>query len=287
MLTVAYDGTAYAGWQVQPGVLTVQECVESAVRQVTGESRRVLCAGRTDSGVHALGQVAAFRTDSRIPAPQFQAALQSALPRSRDIVILHSRDVHPDFHATFSAIRKTYRYLLFDGDVLPPFLQRFVSVSRSRLDVHAMQEAARELIGTHDFRCFESHFPNKATSVRTIENAVVRRTSVWQPWSDRLLAESRPDQEPEDVPGGDPAGARPVIVFEFTADGFLYNMVRAIVGTLREIGTSRHPPEHIRTVLASQDRAAAGPTAAPTGLFLVRVEYPADLMTPPVTDSGC
>jgi tRNA pseudouridine38-40 synthase len=275
MLVLAYDGTAYAGWQIQPNGLTVQECLESAIQRITGESVRVLCAGRTDAGVHAAGQVASFRTQSSIPAPQFRAALQSALPHERDIVVLESREVSPDFHATFSAIRKTYRYLLFDGSVCPPFLRRYVATSRVRLDAVAMHTAAQHLIGTHDFRCFESHYPNKATSVRTVERAAVTRTDVWWPWRETT-------QLSRDVPAvaeGQAEATGPCLSFEVTADGFLYNMVRAIVGTLQEIGGGKQPPDHLRKVIRSLDRKHAGMTAAACGLHLIHVEYPPALLT--------
>lgn len=273
MLVLSYDGTGYAGWQVQPRTRTVQECVESAVRKVTGESVRVLCAGRTDSGVHALGQVVSFRTHSRIPSEQFRPAVQSALPRERDIIVLTSREVHAEFHATYSAVRKTYRYLLFDGPILPPFLQRYVAYSRVSLDVPAMQEAASHLIGRHDFRCFETHYPNKATSIRTVECATIRRIANWSPWSDGTFC-PQGAQSPS-------ASDAPVVEFEFTADGFLYNMVRAIVGTLCEVGEGKRQPAFVCDVVNSLDRNSAGATAPPHGLYLVRVDYPPDLLTPP------
>jgi len=275
MLKVAYDGTNYVGWQVQPNGRSVQECIESAIRKVTGEDIRVLCAGRTDSGVHALGQVASFRTRSTISAPQFRSAIQSGLPRERDIVIVESREVAAEFHATFSAVRKTYRYLLFDGDVCPPFARQFAAHSRVTLDAESMHQAAQYLCGTHDFRCFESHFPNKATSVRTIERATVSRAPMWTLWS------ASSGNASVDASEGD----SPIIVLEFTADGFLYNMVRAIVGTLQEVGGGKHPPEHIRDVIASLDRSSAGMTAAAHGLYLVSVEYPEELLRAPADDS--
>jgi len=269
MLTVAYDGTAYHGWQVQPNGVTVQEMLETAVRKLTGESLRILCAGRTDSGVHALGQVASFHTLSEIPAAQFRRGLQRFLPD--DIAVVRSQEVASEFHATFSAKRKRYRYLIWDGPVTPPFLRNQVYRPRQSLSIDRMQESLPSLLGTHDFRCFETNYPNKATSVRTILDVRMERQPVpavysmannWQP------TDLQRHEDPQ----------HPLIVFEVEADGFLYNMVRAIVGTLLRIGTHQRPPEYLDEVIRSQDRGMAGATAPPHGLYLVRVDYPAELL---------
>ncbi|MEZ6058801.1 MAG: tRNA pseudouridine(38-40) synthase TruA [Planctomycetaceae bacterium] len=277
MLVIAYQGTAYCGWQIQPNGLTIQECVESAIGKLTGNRPNVLCAGRTDSGVHALGQVASFRTDSSIPAAQFRRGIQRFVPD--DIAIVSSREVAPEFHATYSAVRKRYRYLLFDGPVLPPFLKNLVYRPRSSVDVDAMRAALPDLLGTHDFRCFESHFPNKATSVRTVMEASISRlplADVWNPPHRWQPADARVHPDP---------GA-PLLSFEIMADGFLYNMVRAIVGTLLRIGTGQRPVEYLRDVIASQDRGLAGSTAAAEGLYLVHVDYPPELLLPPQPSGG-
>lgn len=271
MLTVSYQGTRYCGWQIQPDAPTVQDCVERALFKLTGTQTRVLCASRTDSGVHALGQVACFQTESTIAAAQFRRGLQRFLPP--DIAIVMSQEVSPDFHATFSAIRKRYRYLIFDGAVLPPFLQHQVYRHRSELDVEAMQGALPHLLGTHDFRCFETNYPNKATSVRTIMEATMQRVPHWSIWGtdhNWLPSDARPHQAPHS----------PLICFEIMADGFLYNMVRAIVGTLVQVGRGQKPPHHIADVITSMDRSNAGTTAPPDGLFLVQVVYPPELLTP-------
>ena len=141
MLTIAYDGTAYRGWQVQPNGLSVQECVERAVQRLTGESPRVYCAGRTDSGVHAIGQVANFHSDCNIPIENVRRGLQCYLPE--DITIVSAADVESAFHATYSAVKKRYRYVICDSDVVPPFLNRFVHRCRFHLDVDLMTEAIR------------------------------------------------------------------------------------------------------------------------------------------------
>ena len=268
MLTIAYDGTNYRGWQVQPNGLSVQECVETAVERLTGERQRVYCAGRTDSGVHALGQVANFPTNSSIPIGNIRRGLQTFLPD--DIVIVSAKEVSKSFHATYSAIRKRYRYVIHDGDVCPPFLKHFVHRSQNQLDVNCMAEAASFLLGTHDFRCFEKHFPNKSTSVRTIMDVSVQRLSCWLPWTSPhnwAPIDGRWHDHPE----------MPLIVFEVMADGFLYNMVRAIVGTLMEIGRGRQSPDSLGDVIRSMDRTKAGMTAMPNGLYLVSVDYPEGL----------
>lgn len=269
MLTIAYEGTAYHGWQVQPNGITVQECVESAIQKLTGETLRVLCAGRTDSGVHALRQVASFHTSSTIAAHQFRRGLQRFLPE--DIVIVRSQQVAEEFHATFSAIRKRYQYLIWDGPVAPPGLRHHVYRPRRALHVQPMRQALEALKGTHDFRCFETNYPNKATSVRTILDAVIERCpppSLW-PSADRWQPiDARPHEDPD----------RPLIRFEVEADGFLYNMVRAIVGTLLRIGNGQRPVSYLGDVIASMDRGQAGSTAPAQGLTLMHVDYPPELL---------
>lgn len=261
-LTLAYDGTNYVGWQVQPNGISVQSVVESAITKLTGETVRILAAGRTDSGVHALGQVVNFPTKSRIPADQFRRGLQNFLPN--DVVVREAQDVGQDFHATYSAVRKRYRYVILNRRVSDPFLGRFVWPVRQRLDLDAMQAASQSLLGTHDFRCFESHWPNKATSVRTVYEAQWGRSTTWSLWEPHTAA--------LDTPSDHQSGA--FLWFEIVADGFLYNMVRAIVGTLAKVGRGRWQPDHVRTIIEQQDRSQAGETAPACGLYLVHVEYP-------------
>lgn len=258
-LTLSYDGGAYAGWQVQPAARTVQGELESAIEALTGERPRVLSAGRTDAGVHALGQVASFLTDSTIPGEKWRPALQGRLPP--DIVVLHSEDAPPDFHATFSATSKRYRYVIFHSLIDDPFLRRYAWRLSGPLDVEAMATSAQSLIGTHDFRCFESEWPNKATSVRTVVDAQVRSFGHWSGWSSASLAAPNTTLE------------QPFIAFEIEADGFLYNMVRAIVGTLVNIGRGKWNAGMMAQIIAAGDRSRAGETAPPQGLYLVRVNY--------------
>jgi tRNA pseudouridine38-40 synthase len=287
-LTLAYDGTNYVGWQVQPNGPSVQSAVEQALLKLTGDNVRVLAAGRTDSGVHALGQVVSFRTTATLSAEAFQHGLQHFLPD--DIVVREAAEAADDFHATYSAKRKRYRYVIHNSRVPDPFVRRYAWRIGTPLAAEAMDAAAGVLVGTHDFRCFESQFPNKATSVRTVFEASVQRVPGWATWRlvsvidslresssspDHSLRESsaaRRGSLPESTPAR-PDDARDFVCFEIAADGFLYNMVRAITGTLVKVGLGAWTVDDVRKIVASQDRARAGETAPPVGLFLVSVEY--------------
>ena len=243
-LTLAYDGTAYAGWQVQRGRLTVQEVLETALVQVTGESIRVMASGRTDTGVHALGQVVAFRTLSRMPPEVLRRALNANLPH--DVAVLDVAEAPKGFHATRSAKRKRYRYVLHDGPVRDVFLRTTAWRCHTPLDVEAMDRSVQALRGTHDFSSFETSGSERLTSVRTIYDIQVRR--------------GQGDQ-------------RHQVTLEVEANGFLYNMVRTIVGTAVEVGRGSRSEAWVAEVLQSRDRRTAGRTAPPQGLFLVHVIY--------------
>ena len=240
-LLLSYDGSEFHGWQTQPGLRTVQETLESALLAVTRVDRvRVNASGRTDTGVHAVGQVANVRIETRLDAPTLMRAANANLPED---VVVRSCEVVPDgFDANRDAVRKLYRYVIHDGDVPDLFQRRYAHHSRYRLDAGAMARSARVLVGTHDFRCFETEWPNRATSVRTITHLAVNRFGPW-------------------------------IWVDVEADGFLYNMVRAIAGTLMNVGRGFWPEDYTGTILASGDRGRAGPTAPAKGLFLVRVVY--------------
>jgi len=243
-LTLAYDGTAYAGWQIQSQGRTVQEVIESTLAKITREPVRVTASGRTDAGVHALGQVVGFRTECRLPVEVFLRALNAALPRA--IAVLEAAEAPEGFHATLHAKRKRYRYLIYDGPVRDVFRLRTAWHGPRDLDVEAMHRAAQALRGTHDFSSFETHGSERKTSVRTVFDISVRRGDE-----------------------GDPH----LVAIEVEADGFLYNMVRTIVGTLVKVGRHARSEAWVAEVLAATDRRAAGPTAPPQGLFLMRVEY--------------
>lgn len=243
-LTLAYDGTRYSGWQEQPGRLTVQGELTRVIEKITRERVHVVGSGRTDAGVHALGQVATFDTESSLAPEQFQRALNGHLPR--DIAVLAVDEARPGFHAIGDALWKTYRYLLHDGPVRDVFRQQYCWHYKCRLDAEAMHRAAQPLVGTHDFRSFESQWPTRSSSVRTIRELNVRR-------------------------GHD--GCEDLIALEVTADGFLYNMVRALTGTLVDVGRGARPETWPDEVVRAGERGKAGMTAPPQGLYLVEVEY--------------
>jgi len=267
-LTLAYDGTAYAGWQVQQGEITVQEVLETAIAKITGESLRVIASGRTDAGVHALGQVVGFRTETHLSADVLRRALNAELPR--DVAVLDAVEADESFHPIRDAVRKRYRYVIDDGPVRDVFRRRYCWQYPGRLDEAAMARAARALVGTHDFSSFETTGAERKDSIRTIYELEVERGRGGGPSVGEPCRTGQPQ-------AGQGRGARPhLITIEVEADGFLYNMVRAIVGTLVEVGRGAREESWIAKVLAATDRRRAGPTAPPQGLFLVRVDYGED-----------
>lgn len=256
-LTLAYDGTNYSGWQIQPDRPTVQGRLQEAIFRLTGEQVSVNCAGRTDAGVHALGQVVNFRTEARLPEERWLLGLQHFLPD--DIAVREITPVPADFHATISAKRKSYRYVIYTSRLRDVFTRKYAWRISHALDDAAISEAAAFLVGRHDFRCFETQGSPRVDTVRTLFDVCVSRC---QPWS--IMS---PDVEPEGTSSG------PFVVVEVTGDGFLYNMVRAIAGTLVEVGLGKRSPATVFSLIESCRRADAGQTAPPQGLYLVRVEY--------------
>lgn len=242
-LTVCYEGTAYAGWQVQPEAPSVQEALERTWRKITGETLRITASGRTDAGVHALGQVASLATETHLSNEVLQRALCAELPP--DIAVLAVEDAPPGFHAIRDARSKRYRYQIHNGPTRPVFDRHFVWHVPGVLDTDKMRRAARSLVGRHDFSGFESAGAERASSVRTVSELTVVRD----------------DERSERI------------TIEIEADGFLYNMVRTIVGTLVEVGRGAEDESWPGEVLAACDRKKAGPTTPPQGLFLVKVEY--------------
>lgn len=244
-ITLAYDGTSYVGWQRQASGTSVQGLIEDALRELDGREVVLHGAGRTDAGVHALGQVASCALDRAIDAGVLLRALNARLPP--DIRVVSAAEVASDFHARFRATAKTYRYRIYNALVMSPLERHYAWHVFGALDVEAMDAAARLVEGRHDFAAFRSSSGTTRTTVRTVTRSRVTRTAL--------------------STGGD------LILFEITGDGFLRHMVRAMAGTLVEIGRGRWPVEDMRAVLDSRDRGRAGPTAPGCGLFLVGVEY--------------
>jgi len=239
-LLLEYQGTAYVGWQRQVQPNSIQQVVEEAIGRITGRASRLIGASRTDAGVHAAGQVANFRTESALPPERLREALNAVLPP--DIAVLDVEEVPEDFHARFDAVSKRYEYTIRTGPVRPALGRELCWHCRWPLDVDRMRRAAAPLVGTHDFAGFASSGSDRKGSVRTLTRCDVHQ-----------------------APG------RMVLVLE--GDGFLYNMVRTIAGTLVDIGRGKLPVERVAEVLAAGDRTRAGRTAPARGLCLVRVDY--------------
>jgi tRNA pseudouridine38-40 synthase len=241
LITLEYDGTNYHGWQRQENALGIQQVVETAIERITGERVTVIASGRTDAGVHALAQRANFKTNSRLPAEKFCPALNSLLPA--DIRVIDSQQVDMSFHARYSATGKRYRYRICNRPYPPAIYRNYCFFIPLTLDIDAMTKAAGLLKGTKDFSSFCGSGSNAKTRVRTV-------TSIeWVKEEDMID-----------------------LVVE--ADGFLYNMVRIMAGTLVEIGKGKLQPSAINEILAGRDRRLAGPTLPPQGLFLEKVYYP-------------
>ena len=280
-LTIAYDGTDYAGWQCQPNKPTVQETLEHAIEKVTGQRGRTLASGRTDAGVHALAQVVGFRTESTLSPDVFVRALNANLPH--DIAVLDAVEAPNGFHPIRDAHRKRYRYVIHDGPVRDVFLRHYAwHYVYGCLDADAMRRAAEPLLGKHDFRSFESSGAPRKSSVRTVFDLTVSRGRAGQGGEELngngIVSPCPNSPHPNPLPEGEGTnsrgrGAGDFITIEIEANGFLYNMVRAIVGTLVQVGRGAQPESWPGEVLSAMDRRVAGPTAPPEGLFLVHVEY--------------
>jgi tRNA pseudouridine38-40 synthase len=243
-LTLSYEGTDFVGWQRQASGRSVQALVEEALSQIEGAPLAVVAAGRTDAGVHALGQVASVSLQRRVGASALRRALNANLPP--DVRVVAVEPAPPDFNARFAAQAKTYRYRIICGEFISPFDRRFAWHMPVPLDVAEMRRAAAHLEGHHDFAAFQSAGSDVTTTGRTLLKSVL--TSEKKTESDEL-------------------------VYEVTGDGFLRHMVRAIVGTLVEIGAGRLEADDLEAILASRDRHRAGPTAPAHGLCLVAVSF--------------
>lgn len=247
-LTIAYDGAGFHGWQLQPGLPTIQGAIADAASQITQEKVFIQGASRTDAGVHALGQVAHFKTQSALPAAEFQRALNALIPPA--IRIVAAEEVGPDFHARWQAQGKTYRYRIYRGQVLPPFDYRRALHFSGPLDEGAMAAAAREFEGERDFSSF-------AASSGSEDDDRERETV-------RVIHSSEIIREPD----------RDEIVYVVRGRSFLRYMVRKIVGTLIEVGKGRLAVTDIPQIFEARDRSRSGPTVPPEGLYLVSLEYP-------------
>jgi tRNA pseudouridine38-40 synthase len=256
-LTLAYDGTEFRGWQVQPNELTVQGELQAALGRITGELPLPQGSGRTDAGVHALAQVASFALKAAIPPENLLSALNRTLPAS--IRILEARIVPSAFHARHSAVAKTYEYRIFQSGICPPMLARYVYACPWRLNLKVLQDAARLFAGEHDFLSFAATDPDLSTRSASATTALAPaiRTIYASDWEER-----RTD-------------AGPLLVYRIRGNGFLHHMVRNLVGTMVEVGRGRLGVSAIPVILAARSRSAAGPTAPARGLFLHSVEYDA------------
>ncbi len=271
-LILAYDGTPFHGWQIQPGLSTVQGLLAETIWRIVGERVLPQGSGRTDAGVHALAQVASFASEAPIPAVNLHRALNRCLPPS--VRVLRAEIVPADFHARHSAIGKTYEYRIFplrgaaseelpafeaetwESNICPPTLAPFVWPCPWPLDLAAMNQAAQHVLGTHDFTTFAASDPDLTTREQDEAPRTPVRTLRHSAWhaSDGLL------------------------VYRVTGSGFLHHMVRNLVGTFVQAGAHRLDPDSIPALMAARNRGVAGPTAPASGLFLVNVNYPGDVL---------
>ena len=240
-LVIEYDGKEFNGWQKQPNKLNIQGEIERAIKQITGEEVDLTASGRTDAGVHALGQVANFKTNSNIPIEKIPIALNSNLKKS--IVIKSAEEVEERFHSRLNCKRKTYRYIINNSRYGTAIYRNLETHIPMKLDIQKMQEAVKYFEGEHDFKAFKASGTSSKSSVRTIYRAEV-------------------------IDAGNER-----IYIELTGNGFLYNMVRIIAGTLVEVGLGKIEPNEIKTIIESKKRENAGKTLSPQGLYLVKVEY--------------
>ena len=267
MLTIAYDGTDYVGWQMQPNGIAVEQVINKALSELLKEDIIIAGASRTDSGVHADGNVAVFDTETRIPADKICFALNQRLPK--DIVCTSSCEVKPDFHPRHADCTKTYEYTIYNAIHPDPIKRRYSYFVYVPLDIEAMRQAAEYLKGEHDFASFCSAHAQVKTTVRNIYSLDINQ-------GDGSLIEKENNEdkkEATDIDGPQRIYVSHDIKIRISGNGFLYNMVRIIVGTLVKVGYHFYPPEYVKTILDACDRTKAGPKAPAEGLKLVGIEY--------------
>lgn len=240
-LTIEYDGKEFNGWQKQPSKLNIQGTIEQAIKTITGEDVDLQASGRTDAGVHALGQVANFKTNSNIPIEKLSIAINCNLKKS--IRIVKAEEVEERFHSRLSCKRKTYRYIINNSEIPSAIYRNLETHIPYKLDIEKMKQAVKYFEGEHDFKAFKASGTSSKSSIRTIYKAEVLK-----------MPNNR-------------------IYIELTGNGFLYNMVRIIAGTLVDVGTGKIKPEDIEKIIESKDRTNAGKTLPPQGLYLVCVNY--------------
>ena len=257
-LTLAYDGSDFAGWQWQPKHRTVQGELQTALRGIVQHDVKCVASGRTDAGVHALAQVVSFDSSTRLSGPELRKALNAELPE--DMFVFEVVEVRSGFYALGDAVRKRYRYVIQDGPIPDLFCRKYVWYIRRRLNVEAMQEAGQLLVGTHDFISFQSRGSMRLTTERTVFEVLVERRQA--ELTDR-------------------------VIIEVEADGFLYNMVRNIAGTLVEIGKGKQPITWPAEILALRDRRAAGMTAPAQGLYMMWVGYDEEMEDCKLQNADC
>jgi tRNA pseudouridine38-40 synthase len=257
-LTLAYDGTDFSGWQIQPGQSTIQGALTDVVEKLTQQRLTIQGAGRTDAGVHAAGQVANFKTHSELSAGEFQRAFNALLPPS--IRVVAAEEAGSDFHARWNAMAKTYRYRIFRGHVVPPFIWRYVQHDPYPMDFDAMADAARRFEGEHDFTSFAASSGSEEDDRERTMSRMIYRSEMLR------------------VTGEDSAAAAEEWVCIVRGKSFLRYMVRKIVGTLVDVGRGKFHPDDIPKLFEMRDRSKSGPTMPPHGLCLAEVEYPAQVV---------
>lgn len=239
-LTIEYDGKDFNGWQKQPNKLNIQGEIERAIECITGEKVELIASGRTDAGVHSLGQIANFKTEGKLPIEKFAVAINSQVKNS--IRIIKAEEVEENFHSRYNCKQKTYRYIINNSSYGSAVYRNLEYHMPIKLNIEKMKKAIKYFEGEHDFKAFKSSGTSSKSSVRIIYKAELKQ------WEDR-------------------------IIIELTGNGFLYNMVRIIAGTLVDVGLNKIDPDSIPTIIENGDRIKAGKTLPPQGLYLVKVEY--------------